>query len=150
MPAPSEKLGLPKSPRGPHLPSSLVWFSYWGEGHGAGGREGGLWGHLRVSPSPPQPGAHRLGVDTEGALEVPRQVPAVGHSSQPQPEPELGTDVPRALRRGGGIWRGHGGGDVEEVQEGVEVTQDVEETWRGHGGHKRHVEGMWRGHRGDM
>lgn len=41
LPAPSEKLGLPKSPRGPHLPSSLVWFSYWGEGHGAGGvREG--------------------------------------------------------------------------------------------------------------
>lgn len=75
----------------------------------------GLWGHCGVV-SPPRPRAHRLGVDVQGPLEVPGQVITVGHTSQPEPEPELGMDVTGALRGGdtAGTERGYGG-DMKKV-----------------------------------
>lgn len=104
--------GAPQEPPGTPFAQQLGLVFILGGTHtymGLKGARGAPWG------SSPHPMAHRLGIDVQGALEVPWQVTAVGHSSQPQPEPELGTDVPGTLRPTAWVGTRRGGceGDME-------------------------------------
>lgn len=107
---------------------------------------------------PAVPSCHRLAVEAQGPLEQLGQVPALGHSSQPQPDPHLGLDVPAALRHRvspRGHW-GHAGGQPGDTG-GVWRGQrgDTEQRWRGLGGDEVGIgrgrgAGTWWGQRGDM